>query len=158
MVKVFLGIDPGAAGGLGKIVVDDNGQRASVFSLKGLTEKDIFQLFKDITPWPQNTFALIERVHAFPVNGSIGNFKLGYSYGALRMALISLGVAFDEVTPQTWQRAMGSLTRGDKRISKQKAEQLFPALKITHAVADCILIAEHCRRTRGGENGDGPPF
>jgi len=31
-------------------------------------------------------------------------------------------------------------------VSKRKAQELFPAIKITHAIADALLIAEYGRR------------
>jgi len=41
---------------------------------------------------------------------------------------------------------MGCLTKGDKNVSKRRAQELFPALKVTHAIADALLIAEFARR------------
>jgi hypothetical protein len=46
---------------------------------------------------------------------------------------------------------MQCLTGGDKNISKRRAQELFPSLKITHAVADALLIAEYGRRLERGE-------
>jgi len=45
-----------------------------------------------------------------------------------------------DISPQRWQRALGCLTSGNKNISKQRAQQLFPQLKITHCIADATLI------------------
>jgi hypothetical protein len=42
---------------------------------------------------------------------------------------------------------MGCLTKGDKNVSKSRAQELFPSIKVTHAIADALLIAEHNRRT-----------
>ena len=47
-----------------------------------------------------------------------------------------------------WQKYLGCLTKGDKNVSKAKAQELFPDLKITHAIADSLLIAEYGRRVR----------
>jgi hypothetical protein len=38
------------------------------------------------------------------------------------------------------------LSKGDKNVTKRKAQELFPSLKITHATADALLIAEYLRR------------
>jgi hypothetical protein len=32
-------------------------------------------------------------------------------------------------------------------VSKRKAQELFPGIKVTHAIADALLIAEYNRRT-----------
>lgn len=108
---------------------------------------------RDVWEWLQGAlggsdFAYIERVHSMPKQGVASSFTFGRSYGFLRGCLIASGIPFEEVTPQTWQKALGCLSRGDKNVTKAKAQQLFPSLKITHATADALLIAEYGRRTR----------
>lgn len=55
-------------------------------------------------------------------------------------------VPFTEVTPQKWQRAMGCLSGGDKNVTKARAQQLWPTLKLTHANSDAYLLAEYARK------------
>ena len=64
------------------------------------------------------------------------------------MALIAAGIPFETVTPAKWQGAMGCRTKGDKNVTKRKAQDLFPGVKVTHAIADALLIAEWGRRQR----------
>jgi crossover junction endodeoxyribonuclease RuvC len=78
--------------------------------------------------------------------GVSSTFKFGVAYGFVRGVVVALKIPFHEVSPQKWQKAMGCMTRGDKNVSKAAAQRLFPALKITHAVADALLIAEYGRR------------
>jgi hypothetical protein len=75
-------------------------------------------------------------------------FTFGQGYGRLEMALTAANVPFKRVTPQVWQKSMKCLTGGDKNISKGRAQEMFPSLKITHATADALLIAEYARITR----------
>lgn len=144
---MYLGIDPGGSGGIAIVGGDD-----PVAHKMPETERDVFDL---IATFSRASFAYIERVHAMgapkggrPGRGAKGNFQIGFSYGLLRGCLISCGIPFGEVTPQVWQKTLGCLTGGDKNVSKRRAQQLFPSLKITHAVADALLIAEYCRRER----------
>ncbi len=65
--------------------------------------------------------------------------------------LIASRIPFEEVTPQKWQKTLSCLSRGDKNITKAKAQQLFPGLRVTHATADALLIAEYARRHARGE-------
>ena len=60
---------------------------------------------------------------------------------------------FEEVAPQVWQKVLGCLSRGDKNVTKAKAQQLFPAIKVTHAIADALLLAEYARRVWVARNG-----
>jgi hypothetical protein len=100
-------------------------------------------------------FAFLERVNA-GVFGKPGQrmgvtsaFTFGRGSGALHMGLLAAGIPYEEVAPITWQNAIGCRTHGDKNISKARAHALFPTLTITHATADSLLIAEHCRRVVG---------
>jgi hypothetical protein len=59
------------------------------------------------------------------------------------MALTAAAIPFTRVRPQVWQKELGCLTKGDKNISKRKAQELFPSMKVTHATADSLLIATY---------------
>ena len=73
-------------------------------------------------------------------------FTFGQGFGHIEMALTAAGIPFERVSPQKWQKAMGCLTKGDKNVSKRRAQELFPHLKVTHATADALLIAAYGRR------------
>jgi len=92
-------------------------------------------------------FCLIEKVHSSPQMGVTSAFTFGRSFGFVVGLLTAHKIPFEFVTPQKWQKAMGCLTRGDKNVSKAAAQRLFPSVKMTHANADAVLLAEHCRRT-----------
>jgi len=142
----YLGIDPGVSGGLA--LIEDTGFLKKAAWKMPATEKDISDLFIDLKPLV--SFALIEAVHSMPGMAMGTMFNFGKGYGFLRGMLIAHGIPFGEVTPQKWQKFMNCLTKGDKNVSKARAQQLFPNLKITHAIADALLIAEYCRLTRSG--------
>jgi hypothetical protein len=59
-----------------------------------------------------------------------------------------LKIPFEEVSPVKWQKVMGCLSKGDKNVTKAAAQRLFPDIKITHAIADALLIAEYGRRIK----------
>lgn len=140
----FIGIDPGINGGIG--FISTKGRNA--YGFKNKTEKDIFLLFKEIADNIQTNqaIALIEKVHAAPMAGVSSMFTFGQSYGFLRGCLLGSGIPFEEVTPVTWQTDLKCKSGGDKNITKAKAQQLFPEIKITHGLADALLIAEFARR------------
>lgn len=141
--QYWLGIDPGAGGGFA--LVDRNGQiRPSHVWKRPELEGDIRDLFKYGFKG-QVQMALIEKVHAMPGQGVVSMFKFGMGYGFLRGMLIAYEIPFQEIAPVTWQRYQHCLTHGDKNISKAKAWQLWPNVKVTHAIADAMLIAKHCR-------------
>lgn len=142
---IFLGIDPGQSGGIG--IVDVNGYVNS-FGFKNMTFPDISAQFDYIRQYPDNWFAYIELVHSMPKQGVASSFAFGKSYGFLIGMLTAHRIPYDYVTPQKWQKELNCMSKGDKNVTKQKAQQLFPGVKFTHQNADAVLIAEYCRRIK----------
>ncbi len=139
---VMLGCDPGASGGLALVYADGT---AEAWKMPA-TERDLLDLAREMAtrfdmPPVKQPRATIEVVHSMPKQGVSSTFKFGCGYGGLRMALLASGFALHEVSPAKWQGGMGCRTGGDKNVSKAKAQQLFPTLRITHALADALLIA-----------------
>lgn len=151
MSEWIIGIDPGKSGGIA--LLGPSGYHESE-ALNKLTEADLADTLRKwsvAAAFEQvRVIAHVERVHSMPKQGVSSTFTFGQSYGFLRGCLHAISIPFEEVTPAKWQRAMGCLSKGDKNITKAKAQQLFPGIKITHAIADALLIAEYGRRLRGG--------
>jgi len=149
-IDVYVGIDPGKTGGIAWI---DRGDTYAE-KLTNMTERDIWMLIEGLNDRPENSanvFAMIEGVRSSPQMGVVSAFTFGRCCGGLRMALIASGIPFEEVAPGTWQRSLKCLSGGNKNVTKRRAQELFPNLKITHAIADALLIAEYNRRKH--ENG-----
>ena len=157
--SIYLGIDPGASGGLAIL----NGSATEAVAMPA-TERDVWLWICSDSPATREylpQFAVIEKVGGY-VRGASGNvgsamFRFGVSYGGLRMALVAAGIPFEEVPPRKWQKALGiSPRRKDearvqwKNRLKAKAQQLFPRECVTLATADALLIATYCMRKRTG--------
>mgnify|MGYP000349606282 CR=1 FL=1 len=138
--RAFIGIDPGQSGSIAVIFPSGNATWIKLDS----TDHDIAGWLQDIQA---NSICRIERVSAMPKQGVSSTFKFGRSFGFLQGLLVAFQIPFELVTPQKWQAFMSCRTAGDKNVSKAAAQRLFPSLKITHANADALLIAEYCRRT-----------
>ena len=152
----FLGIDPGVAGGIA--IVSETGLVATAWKMPA-TEREMLELLGEAAA-ADDTRGMVEKLGGMPrdkkgrpMQSPTTMFKMGTNFGKIHMALVAAGIAFDQVLPRDWQAQFG-LLRGGKKMTntekknthKAKAEQLFPLLKITHAVADALLIAEYCRR------------
>ena len=143
MSKITIGVDPGANGAIAWI--DERGK--SCVEKMPDTLQDLWELIRDITNFPRSAIdgrkykAYIEQVSSSPQMGVVSSFSFGRGYGNLEMALTAAGIPFERVRPQVWQKAMGCMTKGDKNISKAKAQELFPDKKVIHATADALLIA-----------------
>lgn len=135
-----IGVDPGSSSGGVSYVMQSGKSR--VWKLPE-TEKDTWDLIQYLS---YNAIsAVLEKVHSMPKQGVSSTFKFGTSYGELRMALIATGVRYTLVPPGTWMKALNCMTGGDKNVTKRKAQELWPNIKVTHAKADALLIGEYCR-------------
>jgi len=142
---IAIGIDPGKSGAV--VALKDG--KVKVCRLDQ-TERDIAEFFDwldaQISFGGGAALVMLERASAMPGQGVSSTFKFGTGYGFLRGCIAMTTIPMEEVAPAKWQRVMGCLTKGDKRISRARAQQLFPVLKVVHANADALLIAEYCRR------------
>ena len=141
--SLYIGIDPGKSGAIAFLPVDGD-----PWTVKNdNTDHDLAEAVKDaIGIYPQS-YAIIERVHSSPQMGVRSAFSFGQSFGKLEMLLAALSVPYEAVSPSKWQGDMKCRTGGDKNITKAAAQRLFPNIKITHANADALLLAEYAKRT-----------
>jgi len=145
-MNYYGGIDPGMSGGIA--VLDENGDVILLEKFANCSERDLLEIFWKI---PERTFLVIERVSAMPKQGIASTFQFGLHFGCLIGLVAARELPYEFATPGKWQRAMRCLSKGDKNITKAAAQRLFPKFKITHAVADALLIAEYARRTYSRE-------
>lgn len=144
---LYLGVDPGKSGAFA--LVDVNGKHYDTIKL---SETPI-----DVVSWLEKVcglvdFAVIENVHAMPKQGVSSTFTFGKSFGFCIGLLCSMRIPHEFHTPVKWQTAMSCRTKGDKNVSKRRAQQLWPTIKITHAIADALLIADYARRIRNPQS------
>lgn len=151
MAQTIIGIDPGLSGGVAML-------RSSAEYHEALkmpdTDKDLWQLLVS-EAGVNECVAFVEQVHAGPKMASSAAFKFGGNVAAIRMACLAADIRLEYVTPQKWQKEFGLIVKGrglgqddtaKKNRNKARAQELFPGLKITHAIADALLIAEYGRR------------
>ena len=148
--SLYIGIDPGKSGSIALIKSDGGNKKELITTIRfNTTEADVAWAFRDVLEEhiKCTLFASIEKVSSMPGQGVSSTFKFGQWYGFARGLLYAYQIPFEFVTPSKWQKRLGCLTKGDKNITKDKAQRLFPKQKIIHATADAILIAEYTRIT-----------
>jgi hypothetical protein len=146
----IIGIDPGTNGAIAWIT-----DGSPCVEKMPDTLQDLWELINDIRrcematprfPNEHRCHAYLEQVHSSPQMGVVSAFTFGNGFGHLEMALTAAGIPFTRVRPQVWQKELGCMTKGDKNVSKRKAQELFPSMKVTHATADSLLIATYGTR------------
>lgn len=152
--RCILGLDPGAGGGIAVLI---DGQPPQTFKMPE-ADRDLYELLSQFAPSEFAVGSLVvafcEKVHSSPQMGVVSAFKFGQSVGKLRMALVAAGIRLEMVTPQKWQKHFGLIVKGrgmgqrdtdKKNRNKARAQELFPGVKVTHAIADALLIADYGR-------------
>jgi len=149
--RIYVGIDPGASGGIAAIIHD---KKDKVY-LKGIwawkdpdTASEIMHSFNtqdygDV--WVQ---ALIENVHAFPSDGRSSAFKFGMNLGMWKGLLAAYKISYTSMIPQQWMKQYGQVYKEKKERKNQLKEWAYIIAKkldydgkITLKTADALLIA-----------------
>lgn len=173
----YLGIDPGASGGIALIWEDEVDNQ--VFPIPQ-TEHEVWNYFSQLNQPGARAFAVIEKVSGYvDVKGREGAkhggqpgshmFTFGMSYGGLRMALLAAGFREDDMTsdrvftavqPKAWMnqtvpnRPKKISYSERKRLLRDEAKRLpfFPSERVTLKTCDAALLATYCKRIYGGTN------
>lgn len=163
MPDSFIGIDPGLNGGIavvGRMITKADrtpiieGDKRTM-NLPACAE----WIKKAVEANGGGAFAVIEKVHAMPSQGVSSTFTFGKGYGSWLGVLSTLGIPYQEVTPQAWKKAMlDGANKDDKASSINRASGLFPHVKLipegcrtpSDGMAEALLMAEYGRRMYGG--------
>ena len=155
----FIGIDPGNSGGIVCLT-----RYGSVREVDWMAMPDnyveIVDFIQKIRDEHDIVYAAIEKVASSPQMGVASAFTFGMGYGALVMALVALGIPFEQVRPQVWQKEFAISTRkkeGGKTEFKKHlrniARQMYPNLDVWRetqtkqlAIADALLIATYAKK------------
>ena len=140
---IYIGIDPGQGGGIAMICDSTN----TIEAFKYTQTRDVIELLASL----DYAQIALERVHSMPGQGVASMFTFGTNYGWWQGALTALGHEWQDVEPRVWQRHLGCLTGGKKNVTKAFAARLVSesgsSVRVTHAVADAICLAEYARQT-----------
>jgi len=164
-MKYIIGIDPGKNGGIA--MLDQDGIVMDVVKMPE-TPQDLLDhlchLLKIGSGDDEARYVVyIEKVGGIPGQGASSAFSFGKGCGHLEMALLSLKLPTNDITPQKWQKmyqvGSSSITKSTAAEKKEhkiklkaKAQSLFPSLgkKLTNATCDALLIAEYGRKREIG--------
>lgn len=142
-----LGIDPGVRGGLA--LLNGEHQLIHVRAFRpDMTEEEFVSIVGQAVRMAGGAVYLekvqyIGRRADGSKDGGQGAFTFGAVYGLIRGAVLANGHRPHYVYPLMWQTRLECVSGGVKNVTKARAAQLFPDVKMTHAIADALLIAEY---------------
>lgn len=148
--RVWMGIDPGAEGGIGIIPKDGN---PSAFLMPS-TREGLCNLLR---PYQNSdVIVVVEKVHSMPHQGVASTFKFGKAYGEVLGICSAFGFHIIDVRPQEWKAKLipRVADKSDKVESIKRSKQLFPQVSLVppgcrtdyDGIAEGLLMAEYCRR------------
>jgi len=128
-MNLTLGIDPGSASGA-VAVLSENEEYIDFFDIKN----NPFELILFLTNITANLdyeikICNLEKVSAFPGQGSVSGFNFGVGYGIIQSALISLKIPYNIINPKDWQANLEGLPSKKAGVTKeQRRKQLKQAI------------------------------
>lgn len=144
---IYLGIDPGKAGGYAWIW----GDAVQAFPWD---DEMFVQEVRSLAASGEYIRAAVEKVGARPGQGTVSMFSFGKSAGFIEGVLTALGVGYQLIPPARWKREF-SLIGSDKQASIATCRRLFPGLDLkrtercrtdSDGKAEATLLAEYARR------------
>ena len=148
--KIYIGIDPGAKGGIGII----NGNRVQTIPYANQALLEVCQLFQG------KSFVTVEKVHAMPGQGVTSMFTFGRNYGYILGVLEAFQMEYATVEPRAWKKYFD--VTSDKQTSIDRCEELYPGINLlptprckkeSDGMAESVMIARY-----GKENKDEKRF
>lgn len=149
MTGIYMGIDPGAAGGIAVIGPDCYYAEAMPYVAKEIDARRVSTLLRQYRP----TMVCIEKAQAMPGQGVTSMFNYGKGFGKLLGVLESLGLPHKLVTPQAWKKAVLAGTAKDKDAAILYAMRAYPLIDLMpgkkrkphDGIADAVCIADYAR-------------
>ncbi len=156
-MKIIIGIDPGLNGGIAIFGdITENGAGCAAFKTMMDTGNLLDGILTVKKPSEIKAFVEVPPVFFAGAQGGISTqAKLHRNLGQYEGLLMGLGIPFETVTPQIWQRGLPGLAKlagkDRKKALHNLATQRFPQLKPTLKTCDAILIAEYGKRKELGD-------
>lgn len=153
LTDYFIGIDPGAHGGIA-ILSDAGVQRVIAMPLAG-KEIDGIRIadhFREFQLPKVTLYAFVEKVGAMPGQGVTSMFTFGKNVGTLYGILSALGISYYLVAPQTWKRIVLSGTDRSKEAAIDYCRRAYPTTSLLEGprshkphdgMADALCIATY---------------
>ena len=156
----YIGVDPGLDGAVailnatGSLCVIRDTPTLTIGGPRGKRREYNLRLMSTLFPPAEECVVFIERVHSMPGQGVRSMWTMGFGSGAWLGILSALGIKYELVTPQRWQKVMLDGQGKGKDATRGQAMALFPSVagqlnrKKDHGRADALLIAEYGLRSR----------
>lgn len=152
---VYVGIDPGKAGGYAIIhPVESNIEywaETNYWDEIGFINK-IQELIQEYGT--KNIIACVEQVHSMPTDSHKTAFSFGYQNGFIKAILMAHNISYQEISPMKWKKEFG-LVKQSKEESIKCCKKLYPLVSLfrtnkckkeSDGMAEALLMATYAKR------------
>lgn len=138
---MLIAIDPGMSGAIVYETFDSD--KVATIKMPS-TIRDLADELQHFKSYP-DIFVWVERVGTYmPGNSGPAAVKFARHCGHIEMALTTLHIPFDYITPSKWMKAVLMTVPKEKKdrknAIKEKMQRLYPAIKVTLWNADAMGI------------------
>lgn len=145
---LYIGCDVGKKGGVS--IVNSDGVILESFEYSEDIQSMI-TILKEATKG-RRCQAIIEKVSAMPGQGVTSMFNFGTNYGIWQGIFYALGIPFELVRPQAWQKVVGIPAKSDKKAIAQFAQRLYPTAelytprgRLKDGISDSLMMAHYAK-------------
>jgi len=160
-MKYYLGIDPGSSSGAFALLLPTY-QYGKIINwgfvtkrFKDYTEPELCEILNNWVITAKDSGgaieAILEDIHLMPKQGISSGGKFMRNKGLLEGFLMALKIPYKKVSPQRWVKHYGmkkdpleTKTQWKNKL-RQRAQELFPDVKIQAETADAILLANYLK-------------
>lgn len=152
MKQIYIGIDPGANGGIALITVEPSAE--TVEAIPYDSEKLVNICFEIAnTTGELKIITCLEKVGAMPGQGVTSMFNFGKNVGFIEGVLSANYIPYQTVPPQKWKKEYS--ISSDKNKSIEVCKKLFPNVNLKRTercakdhdgMVEALLLAEYGRR------------
>jgi hypothetical protein len=150
MRTITIGIDPGASGAM---AVFTDGNKPDVYPFDGYAKalEDLQAVAGFAASEGREVSVWMEEIPKHAGVNAAAMMKLSINAGWWQGVCQALRLPLHLVRPQVWQAGLSGVGRlkgpDRKRALREEAARRFPAVKVTLANADALLIADHGRNS-----------
>lgn len=150
---IYVGIDPGAKGGIAAI-----NENSEIIALSVMSRENLINCVKKIKNEAieknDGLIACVEKVGAMPGQGVTSMFTFGKSAGFIEGVLESFEIPYQLIPPPTWKKSF-SLLHKDKNESVRVCKQLFPTANLlptersrknSDGLAEALMMSLYAKR------------
>lgn len=143
---MIIAIDPGASGGIAA-----NDEAVAAFPMpEGMTDQADLLRALVVSSRGKSVVVYIEKTGTYqPGNSGPAAATFARHCGHLEAIVYMLGVPLVEVSPQKWQKAIGTFPKEKKdrkNAIKEAMARLYPHLKVTLKTSDALAILTYAEK------------